>query len=397
MQEFIYREKRNPPKRLNLIFFLYFVVFSSFLWHFTLYDALFMPFVAINEYFFYICVTCESEMSVKRLISVFAAFCLLAGCEISLSAESFQLAFKVGKSSIDTTYIYNARACARMYGSVSSLSDAKITVTSYSSPDGKVSRNHQLARLRAASVQDYITQINPSLASSIDIIAVDEDWDGVKSYLKRSNKEWKKDALEIIDSSSDDKKALLQDLWVGEAWDDLLKNCFPSLRRVSVAVQMTDNQRVGISDNSSEIIFKQAGSRLPSNVLSMLKDYANSGAETLYLNIKSSPEGTLDGNTLLSQKRAAAIEKALRQYGYSGSVSVQFGGEDWNGLLEAVKASTDMSDKESVIDILSDTTLDRDSRKKALQALSYGKTWLRLMDTEMKSLRKAVISHNMIL
>ena len=36
--------------------------------------------------------------------------------------------------------------------------------------------------------------------------------------------------------------------------------------------------------------------------------------------------------------------------------------------------------------------LDRSARKKALQALSYGKTWLRLMDTEMSGLRRAIVS-----
>jgi hypothetical protein len=96
-------------------------------------------------------------------------------------------------------------------------------------------------------------------------------------------------------------------------------------------------------------------------------------------------------------RRAAAIEALLRQYGYTGSVGVQYRGEDWEGLLESVKSATDMPEKDYVIDILSDTTLDRDARKKALQAVSYGRTWLRLMDTEMTGLRKAVVSPYMIL
>ena len=337
-------------------------------------------------------------MTVRRLISVFAAFCLLAGCEFGLSAESFQIAFPVGKSSIDTTYIYNARACARMYDAVSSVSGSgRITVRSYSSPDGKLSRNRQLARLRGTSVQDFLSQINPSIASSIDIITVDEDWEGVKSYLKRSSKEWKKEALEIINSSSGDKKALLQDLWVGEAWEDLMKNCFPSLRRVSVEVQNAEIQPVIGSDDITSIIFSQGGSKVPVSAFNQLKKLVQTSPDTLYISIKASPEGTLDGNSRLSNKRIANLEAILKQFGYAGTINVKYCGEDWKGLLDAVKASTDMSDKESVIEILSDASLDMDSTKKALQALSYGKTWLRLMDTEMKGLRKAIISPNMIL
>ena len=357
-----------------------------------------MPFVAIAKYFFYICLNIETEMTVKRLISVFAAFCLLAGCELGLSAESFEIAFRVGKSSIDSTYLYNARACARIYEAVSSISsDSRIIVRSYSSPDGKLSRNRQLACLRGTSVQDLLYQINPSLSSSIDLITVDEDWEGVKSYLKRSNKEWKKDALDILSSSAGDKKALLQDLWVGEAWDDLLKNCFPSLRRVSVEVQRAENQRVELPADCSEVIFSQGGSMVLASAFNHLKKLVQSAPDSLYISIKASPEGTLDGNSKLSSRRAANLESVLRKIGYNGFIKVEYGGEDWNGLLEAVKGSTDISDKESVIEILSDTSLDRDSRKKSLQALSYGKTWLRLMDTEMKGLRKAIISPNKIL
>lgn len=341
---------------------------------------------------------CESDMTVKRLISVFAAFCLLAGCELGLSAESIQIAFPVGNWSIDSTYLYNARACTRIYDAVSSFSNSsRITVRSFSSPDGKLSRNRQLARLRAASVHDFLCKISPSLASSIDIVTVDEDWEGVKSYLKRTNKEWKKEALQIIDNSSGDKKALLQDLWVGEAWEDLMKNCFPSLRRVSVEIQDSDIQPFTASGCFSMVIFSQGSSRVPGSYFSNLRKLVQSAPDTLYISLKASPEGTLYGNSLLSDKRARNLESVLRKFGYTGYVNIKYDGEDWEGLLNAVKCSTDMSDKESVIEILSDSTLDRDSRKKSLQALSYGKTWLRLMDTEMSGLRKAIISPYLIL
>ena len=66
-------------------------------------------------------------------------------------------------------------------------------------------------------------------------------------------------------------------------------------------------------------------------------------------------------------------------------------------MLKEVLCAADLPDKEAVIDILQDTGLDRDARKKALQSLSYGHTWLRLMDTEMRNLRKARVSSNMIL
>ena len=358
-----------------------------------------MPYVTSVTIFFFICMVCESEMTVKRLISVIASFCLLAGCEFGLSAESFELSFRIGKSDVDTTIYNNARARTRIESAILFLpQDARISVKAYSSPDGRLSRNRQLSLFRAASVRDFLLSMTSSLDySRIDLITVDEDWEGVKSYLRRSNKGWKQEALDIINATSGDKKALLQDLWVGEAWDDLMKNCFPSLRRVSVEIENSAPQVPEGHIDGPEVLFTQGGSRVPSSACNDLKVLASTAANTLYIYIKASPEGTSEGNEVLSLRRASRIEALLRQYGYTGEVSVEYRGEDWDGLLEAVKAATDMPDKESVIEILQDGTLDRASRKKALQALSYGKTWLRLMDTEMSGLRKAIVSPNMIL
>lgn len=356
-----------------------------------------MPFVAIQEYFFYICINYESGMSVKRLISAFAAFCLLAGCEAVLSAESFQFSFPIGQFAVDTSYSYNIRAYARAREALESPVSGIITVTSYSSPDGKYSRNKQLAHLRADSVVDFLSANTNINASNILVKYVDEDWEGVKAYLKRSNKDWKQEALDILNAKSGDKKALLQDLWVGEAWDDLMKYCFPFLRRVTLEFTTSASEAVLRNSIGPEVVFSQGSSKVPASFYNELKHLASAGNSTLYIYIKASPEGTVDGNEALSKKRAARIEALLRQFGYSGEVSVQYRGEDWAGLLQVVKCAVDMPDQDSVINILQNQSLDRESRKKALQALSYGRTWLRLMDTEMSGLRKAIISTNVIL
>ena len=324
-------------------------------------------------------------MLLRRFISVFFAFCLLAGTGSHLFAESFQLSFRIGSFSVDTTYNSNARACTRIRGALEG--SARVLVKSYSSPDGSLSRNRQLSRLRAASVREFVLSCSPS--SQVETVTVDEDWDGVLKYVKRSNKEWKQEAIDILTSTGTDKEALLKDLWVGEAWDDLLRNCFPTLRRVSVEL-VTDASEPVSSDYP--IVFSQSSSRVPGSSLSYIKNMASAGASTLYIYIKASPEGTSEGNQALSLKRASRLDALLRQYGYSGEVKTKYLGEDWDGLAEAVKSASDMPDKDSVLDILEDSSLDRAARKKALQALSYGRTWLRLMDEEMSGLRRAVIS-----
>ena len=320
------------------------------------------------------------------------------------STETHQLGFKLGSSRLDTLYNNNAGACARIFEVLAQSPSTRISINSYSSPDGKTSRNRQLARQRAESVKNTILTRIPGLdPAQIVINMADEDWSGVKNYLQRSHKEWKDEALAIIEAQEGDKKALLQDLWVGEAWEDLMKNCFPELRRVTVQLippPLAENAPTEASSGISATMlhFGNGGSSIRKNFLSNasgleeLKEMARSAAPELYIYVKSSPEGEESANERLGNRRGKAIEKLLRQSGYTGTVQIIYQGEDWEGLAKAVEASTDVPDKKAILDILADDQLSRNARKKALQALSYGKTWLRLLDVEMSGLRSAVIT-----
>ena len=333
-------------------------------------------------------------MKFRRIICSFMFFCLMAGASLNLSASeaSFQFGFKVGKHLIDSTYKYNARALTRAREELSSSQGVSITITAYSSPDGKFSRNRQLATLRGTSVSDYLASLIPDGDScSIKTVVVSEDWDGVKRYLERSSLEWKQDALAIVSSKDGDKEELLKDLWVGEAWEDLIKNCFPSLRRVTVSIDknaVPDAQE--LDSDSCSIIFRCGSSALP--VSKALVRMAKSSVPSLYVGVKSSPEGKESDNQALGLRRAQRVKEKLIALGYKGEIVTVYLGEDWDGLATNVSKATDLVDKDAVLDILSDATLDRNSRKKALQALSYGNTWLRLMSEEMSDLRKATVS-----
>ena len=350
-------------------------------------------------------------MKSLRLIFCVAAACLFTGFSqpVWASAETHRINFKLGKSRVDTLYNNNAGVCARINEVLSICPDARISINSYSSPDGKTSRNLQLARQRAESAKETILAQNPSLdPSQIVINQAVEDWSGVKTYLQRCNKEWKEEALEILNKTDVDKKALLQDLWVGEAWEDLMKNCFPALRRVTIQLITPDpavqNQASAGNNGVSPAIlhFANGSSGLQSHFmdnvagLENLKNLAQSAAKELYIYVKSSPEGNEASNERLGNRRGKAIEKRLRDLGYAGKVNVVYAGEDWAGLAQAVEASADIPDKEAILDILSDQNKTRNSRKKALQALSYGKTWLRMLDVEMSGLRSAVVTDHIL-
>ena len=345
-------------------------------------------------------------MKSPRIIFCVAAACLFTvfSQPVQAAVETHQLGFKVGSSRVDTTYYNNAGVCARIHEVLSVRPGTRISINSYSSPDGKTSRNRQLARQRAESAKETLLAQNPSLdPSQIVINLAEEDWKGVKTYLERCNKDWKDEALEILKKTDVDRKALLQDLWVGEAWEDLMKNCFPALRRVTL--QLTDDPAAQNGSSSASegvstatLHFGNGASVIQQNFmdnaagLENLRKIAQSAAQELYIYVKSSPEGNESANERLGNRRGKAIEKRLRQLGFSGKVNIIYVGEDWDGLAQAVEASADLPDKEAILNILSDQTKTRNSRKKALQALEYGKTWLHLLDVEMSGLRSAVVS-----
>ena len=339
----------------------------------------------------------------KVILLTLLAF-LMAGSHVNLhaaGAETHRLVFKVGSSKLDTLYNNNAGACARINKVLEMSPDTRITISSYSSPEGKTSRNLQLARQRAESVKESILAMNPGIdASQIVVEKAEEDWNGVKKYIERSNKEWKEDALKILAANEGDKKTLLQDLWVGEAWDDLMKNCFPALRSATVhLIARPETPESGSQAFQTPFFnFKSGSNKVLRSFmdnaagLDNLTKMAQSGAPDLYIYVKSSPEGNEKGNERLGLKRGESIKQLLRKEGYTGEIHIIYQGEDWAGLTQAVEASADIPDKDAILEILADTSLSRNSRKKALQGLSYGKTWLRMLDVEMSGLRTAYVT-----
>ena len=177
-------------------------------------------------------------MKVRGFISVLA----LLGCIGVYAAPkehgvSARISYPVGKTEVNQDYRSNGKAVSTLdnvLGSGASVS--RIEVISSSSPEGPYSVNKRLAGQRAFYAVEFLKQRYGVSDSLFVVTTVDEDWKGVAAYLRRSDKPWKDEALKIIEVAGKNRKAQLQDLWVGEAWDDLMKNAFPALRKTEVRV-----------------------------------------------------------------------------------------------------------------------------------------------------------------
>lgn len=102
----------------------------------------------------------------------------------------------------------------------------------------------------------------------------------------------------------------------------------------------------------------------------------------------ASPEGNFKANATLSQNRALAFVKHMKQSYNLGTdlFSVQGHGEDWKGLEEALRNS-DWNEKQTVLDIISNNPADV-KRKQLLKELNGGATYARLLQEFYPALRR---------
>jgi len=102
----------------------------------------------------------------------------------------------------------------------------------------------------------------------------------------------------------------------------------------------------------------------------------------------ASPEGTSQSNLLLSQRRAESFATFIEgKYEYNkDQFKIEWIGEDWNGLREAVAAS-ELANKNDIIEIINSVS-DPDARDGKIIALDNGVTYRRLLNDYYPPLRR---------
>lgn len=108
----------------------------------------------------------------------------------------------------------------------------------------------------------------------------------------------------------------------------------------------------------------------------------------------ASPEGSVQNNLLLSERRAKSFADYLRiGYGLNKDMlSIDWKGEDWNGLREAVSASS-IQNKHEIL-MLIDYIRDVAERKRQIMFLSGGDLYRKLLSDIYPSLRRNELTLN---
>lgn len=345
-------------------------------------------------------------MVTLRKILAFA-FLLMAGTAASWAAgESTTVRFRFGKAEADLSQLEALLAgpdSSRIVG---------VEVRAGSSPDGPYWVNKTLAQDRSSYIINKVKELCPSLGDdAIKSTIVAEDWTGVARWLRRCNKPWKDEALKIVtEGEASTREEKLQDVYAGEAWDDLMRNAFPALRSAKVTVILAEepapkaslevkDEQVQSSGNSIQILFP-AGIRYVrpeyasnGSTIALLKNLINND-KPLTIRSYASPEGLPDANATLAKNRAECVRQYLTgELGVSEDrITVESCGEDWAGLAREAGKSYDRANRDDVLRILLDDTLSGGQKKAAIRALDGNATWQYLITNQMAILRSVIVS-----
>lgn len=331
-------------------------------------------------------------MKLRGFISVLALLgCLGAYAAPKEQSVSAKIGYGIGKTEVNTSVRSNGKAVDVLDNVLEEARVSRIEVTSASSPDGPYSVNKRLAGERASQAVEFLKG-RYGLADSLFVIkTIAEDWQGVAAYLRRSDKPWKEDALKIIESAGKNRKAQLQDLWVGEAWDDLMKNAFPGLRSTKIRVVIESSP---LEQEKDRLLFAR-GYRQPERseenfaVLSSLKEKIAAGYDgVITLTGYSSPDGSAAANDKLALARASVVRDYLvnELHYLADKIAIENGGVDWEKFASTVEYSYYGADRGRVLEILRDQNLSSAQKKRALIALEGGNTWAKLKADYMDQL-----------
>ena len=304
-------------------------------------------------------------------------------------AVGTRLAYPIGQSGVDPAYKGNAEALRLLDEAIGDGSAVtRIEVKGVSSPDGPFSSNRRIAGQRAQLTVDFLKERYAGLPDSLFVVkTLAEDWAGLENYVVVSDKPWKDEALQILQGAPAKRKALLQELWVGEAWDDLLQNAFPRMRRTEIHVVLEGDSAPG-----KRILFRRGYRSFvgtdPGNaeILEEIKAKLQGGyTGPIVLTGYSSPDGSASANEKLSFARAQYLKDYLvKELSVpEEQIVIKNGGVDWDGFAVTVENSYYRADKARVLEILRDRQMTDVEKKRALLALDGGKTWKELKNSQM--------------
>lgn len=198
--------------------------------------------------------------------------------------ESF-LDFAVGKTSVNPEFGRNAAELEKIRRMIDLVQDDKdltikrIVIVGYASPEGSLAMNERLSEGRAKALRDYLQSRYPAIPGSLYSIRFGgENWDDLVEAVQTSDMPDKQAVLDIIDRYSiiGGREAKLMALKGGTPWRYMLREMFPSLRKVTVTV---DYDVRNFDAEEAKVVVKTHPQNLSLNELYLVANTYEPGSE----------------------------------------------------------------------------------------------------------------------
>lgn len=206
--------------------------------------------------------------------------------------KSFELSgkaniiFQVNRTNIDWSVANNRAELDSILYSIRQVEDNKdatvrtITLTGYASPEGRYSRNVELAQGRTEVVKQYVVDHSDFKKSVFRTNSVPEDWAGLKAWLEE-HPSFNNAAgiIAFIDSNYpiETRNDRLKQLFPGE-YPYLLSNVYPSLRHTDYVIEY-DVKKYETLEELREAYRTRPGNLSESEFLRLANSYPQGSAE----------------------------------------------------------------------------------------------------------------------
>ncbi|MFR9620895.1 MAG: DUF3575 domain-containing protein [Rikenellaceae bacterium] len=192
-----------------------------------------------------------------KIIGVLALLCWNISAHAQENKAWVDVFFPQGEHTIDTAYAINGFMLDRLEDQLTTLTaDStktinRITISSYTSPEGGMSLNNKLAEDRAQSLYDYVKGLEiEEIESLIEVNSHGIAWDHLRWLVSLSEISSKEEVLRIIDevpeetweqsdasewlTLTDSRNKHLMDLEYGRPYQFMMDSIYPALRKSSL-------------------------------------------------------------------------------------------------------------------------------------------------------------------
>lgn len=166
----------------------------------------------------------------------------LFSCETLLASQQkdsldFTIYFRVGKSAVEPDFHGNSGKLSKIVNEIAHLNQKgmlrRLHFFSSTSPEGGLELNRRLSGRRMQRLYEYVGSRVEIPDSLCEFSSIGVNWDGLSSLVDRSEVRYRSAVLKEFagrDATYDERCASLMSISRGDAWKDMNRRFFPSLR-----------------------------------------------------------------------------------------------------------------------------------------------------------------------